>query len=93
MAARVGGAHDPKPGGERERAAIGHGVARVDRQVHEHLGQLRAVRPYRRCRRVDHRLEPDGLADEPSQHPLAFLDYVGERHRLQVEDLAAAERE
>jgi hypothetical protein len=48
-------------------AALGHGVARVDRQVDDDLLELALVRLHRAQVATVHHIEFDGLADQPAQ--------------------------
>ena len=55
---------------DRDLAAVGHGVARVDHQVHENLLDLRAIGEDRRRVRPDIRRDLNLRTDEPLQHAL-----------------------
>ncbi len=75
--ARVG---DVQPGGqvrpieprraEQQRAAIGHRIACVDRQVHEDLLDLGAVHAHAPGSRIEARHDRDALAEEALEHRL-----------------------
>ena len=76
------GVHGDVAGVDGQRAASGHGVAGVDREVHQHLVQLARVgqdRPQVTGERGD---QLDVLADGPAQH---FLDCCDDA--VQVENL------
>ena len=71
----------------------GHRVARVDREIEEHLLDLAAVRPNARERRLGLDGELDVLADDAPQHRTdAAHDLTQVEHR-RLQHLLAAERE
>ena len=65
-------------GFERQRAALGHRVAGVDRQIEQDLVDLAGIGEHRaeRRRRADD--ERDVLADQPIQHLVRVGDQVVE---------------
>ena len=82
----VGGAdHEPSP--------VGHGVAGIDGQVHDHLLDLAGVCLDSIQRRLGHDDEVDRLADEPLQHGLHAGHDAVELQHLGREHLLAAEGE
>jgi hypothetical protein len=81
------------PRRDHEAPAVGHRVARVHREVHEHLLELAGIRERLREAGREVELERDVLADEAAEHLLEAARELGERRRLRLEHLAAAERE
>ena len=74
-------------------AATGHGIARVDGQVHEHLLQLARIRLDDRGPLPSASHQADVLADEPPQHHGHRRHNGVEVHRSLFHDLAARERQ
>ena len=74
--------------------AVGHGVARVDREVQDHLLDLARVGPdVAECVGEPER-EVDVLADQPAQHALACrATTVVQIDDGRLEDLLPAERQ
>ena len=72
---------------------MGHGVARVRRQVHEHLLDLAGLHPGRGEIGRELHGELDPLADELAQQVGPRSDDRVEVHRAQAQDLLAAERQ
>jgi hypothetical protein len=81
---RIGGAADL----DVQRAALGHGVAGVDAQVHQHLQQLGRVAHHGQVL-GDVGLEHDRPMQRPPKQALCIGDHVGQRDGL-VPTLAAA---
>ena len=76
-----------------ELAAVGHGVARVHREIDDDLLQLTRVdRDAPQAGRLV-RGELDVLAEEPAQHGDDTLDDCGRVENLGLKNLIAAERE
>ena len=80
-------------GFDRQAAALLHGIARVDHEVHDDLFELPRVRPHQREIGRQHEVERDVFADEPAEH----LADAGDQH-VQIDErglqhLRAAERE
>ena len=76
--------------GEREFAAVGHGVASVEREVHDDLIDIAGVGKNRRQVGRELHVERDVFADEPAQHGDGLLDDFVERERPALDDLFAA---
>ena len=55
----IGGAH-------LQPAAVGHGVARIDREIHDHLLELRNIDLDRPQVAAVHHVERDLFADQPA---------------------------
>src|ERR1041384_4716369 len=81
------------PGLDRHPAAFGHGVARVDDQVHDRLLQLSRIRLDRVESRAQGHLQLDVLADHPAEHALHRAHQGVEIDEPGLHHLAAAERE
>ena len=87
------GVHGYVAGVDGQRAASGHGVAGVDREVHQHLVQLAGVgqdRPQVTGERGD---QLDVLADGPAQHFLDRCDDAVEVENPRPDHVAAGEDE
>ena len=78
---------------DRDRAAARHRVAGVDREVDDHLLELRGVGANRAELRVEHRQELDVLADQAAEHHVHVGDDDVQVEDARLEHLAAAERE
>lgn len=74
-------------------AAVRHHIARVDREVGEHLVDLTGVGPGPSKRRIEDGHQLDVLADQPSEHAAHPAHDRVEVEHLQLELLLAAERE
>ncbi len=81
------------PGGERQGAAGGHGVAGVDDQVEDHLLELAEVHVDRAIGRGELEVQPAVLADEAPQHGLQVADHVVQVEHPRLQRLLAAEGE
>ena len=91
VVARIGAAHVHVRGLQEEPAACGHGVARVHREVHDHLFELGRIHSQAAQGRVEAGGQLDVFADEPREH-----GHEAGEHGVQVEHarlhyLAAAE--
>ena len=78
---------------DRQRAAVGHRVARVGGEVEDHALHLRAVGLDRREPVAELDRDADVVADDALQHPLHAGDDLVEVDHARVQHLAAAERE
>ncbi len=93
MTARVGHVELHVGGLDGEAAAVGHRVARVHHQVHDHLLDLTRIGLHPpESHRGDHR-QVHVLADQPSEHRLHPGHHRVEVQHLRLEHLLAAERE
>ena len=79
--------------GDAQRAAVGHRVAGVDGEVHEHLLQARAVGEDRGQVVADGDLQLDELAERAREQRLEVGDERADVEHLGVHDLAAAEHQ
>jgi hypothetical protein len=82
--------HRVRPNGEPP--PVGHGVARVHRQVHEHLLHLARIGADVPGRGIDIHLEPDVLADDAVEHLVDTLDVRPHVDHLRLERLTSTER-
>ena len=73
--------------------AVGHRVARVDRQVHDHLLELVGIGAHAAELRRQHGHERDMLADQPPQHAVHLRDHAIEIEHFGLQHLSAAVRE
>ncbi len=78
---------------DRQRAAVGHRVARVDDEVHHHLADLLAVGADRREVGLQRKLQADLGSEQAADQVLHVRDHVVEVDRLGDRDLAPAEGE
>ena len=78
-------------GAQREPAAIGHGVARIDREIHDHLLELRDVDLDRPEIAPVHHLERDLLADQPAQQHVEIAEDLADVEHLRAQSLLARE--
>jgi len=78
---------------DRQRASVGHRVARVQGEVKKHLLHLDAIGPDGVECRVEHGHELDPLAENVAQHRDGLGDERIQLEWPQVEGLAPAERE
>ena len=79
--------------GDLQPAAAGHGVARVDREVDEHLLQLRRIGQHRARPVAGLEAERDVLADDAAQHLERALDQRPHVEQHRRDHLLAAERQ
>ena len=75
------------------RPAAGHGVARVDHEVHDDLLELTGVREHAARPSLRDDRELDVLPNQPPEHRLEALDDAREVEHARLEHLLAAERE
>ena len=75
----------------RDPPAIGHGVAGIHHQVHEHLVQLAAIRHHRREVRSELGDDLHVFADQPPQHAFGLVDHAVQVEGPRLGDLLAAE--
>ena len=78
---------------DREGAAVGHRVPRVDGQVDERLLDLRHVDPDQAQLRLQHRAEPHVFAQQALEDLLHPADHVVQVQDSRVDDLAPGEGE
>jgi hypothetical protein len=74
-------------------SAVGHGVARIDRKVHDHLVDLAAIRVGCPEFGIEGDGELDVLSYQPPQHVRDLLDDRIEVQLLGLQHLLAAEGE
>ena len=60
---------------DRQAAAVRHRIARIQRQIHEHLLDLAGIRFHASKRRRQHHRDLDLLADQPAQHLTRLLHH------------------
>ena len=80
-------------GAQRELAAVGHRVARIDHEIDDHLLELREIGLHRPEVALRHDVERDPLADQPAQQHGQVVDHVAEVDDLRAQRLLARERE
>ena len=78
---------------DRDRAAARHRVARVHREVDDHLLELRRVGTNRRELRLEHRQELDVLADQAAEHHVHVGNDGIQVEHARLQHLPAAEGE
>ncbi len=78
---------------DQQRAAVGHCVACVDRQVHQDLVHLPGVGQHRSQARAENRFQPDIFPDYPAQHLRHFKDDVVQVHFLRLNNLFPAQHQ
>ena len=78
---------------DQQRSAVGHRVARVDRQIHQDLVQLPGVCQHASQRRAQNGFQPDIFADYPPQHLLHLNDDVVQVHFLGLNNLFPAKHQ
>ena len=78
---------------ELEQPAVRHRVARVDRQVHDHLLDLPAIRPHHAEPGRGHDPECDVLAQHSTEHGAHAGQHLVEIEHRQVSHLLAAEHQ
>ena len=76
-----------------EPAAVGHRVARVHREVDDHLFELARIHPHPPGVRRRHEGQVDVLSDQPLEEIRRVLDQLVQVEHLRLEHLLAAERE
>ena len=79
--------------GDRERAALGHRIAGVDREVQDRILELVGIRQRRARPRGQVDRKPDLLAQRPAQQLLHAADQLIDVDRLGIERLAPGERQ
>ena len=77
----------------RHAPAIGHGVSRVDHEVHHDLLQLAAIGERERETGRQRQRDLDVLADQPAEHPGHVRDQAVHVERRGLQHLLTAERE
>ena len=60
---------------DRQAAAVRHRIARIQRQIHEHLLDLAGIRFHASKRRRQHHRDLDLLTDQPAQHLTRLLHH------------------
>ena len=78
---------------DSDRAAVGHGVARVHDEVHQHLFDLARIGFHRREFRLGRENIFDVFADEPGKHLAEVGDDGVQIEHARLQDLHAAEGE
>ena len=78
---------------DRQRAAVGHRVARVQGEVEQHLLHLAGIGLNRIQPGLEHRHQLDPLAEDTAQHLDGLGDERVQLERPRLEGLAPAERE
>lgn len=78
---------------DRDRAAVGHRVSAVQREIHEHLLDTGRVGKNRSELRREFRHEIDPFPEHPVEHPAELLDEVVELDHLRTHHVSAAEGE
>ena len=81
------------PGRDGERAAIRHGVARVDGEVEHGHFELRRVRQHADAGRVEVELDRDHRPERAGEQVAHALDEIGDEDRLRFDALGAGEGE
>jgi len=93
MPARIGIVELHIGGFDGERAALGHGVACVDSQFHQHLLKLAGVGADTAQIRPQFQAQVDIFPDEPLQHGPQAGHRLVQVDNLQLQHLAPAERQ
>ena len=78
-------------GAQLEPAAAGHGVAGVDREIHDHLLELRNVDLHRPQIAAVHHVQRDLFADQPPQQHVEIGQHLAEIEHLRPHRLLARE--
>ncbi len=78
---------------DAQRAALRHGVPRVDGEVDDHLLDLAGVRAHAAALRIRRRDDLDVLPEQPPQHRLDAADRLDEVDHLRLQNLPPAEGE
>ena len=78
--------------GELHRAARGHRIAGVEREIRDHLFELAAVGAHAAAG-LDRGRQLDVVAEEPREQALELADDLAQIEHLRQEHLMAAERE
>jgi hypothetical protein len=76
-----------------QAAAIRHRVARVQRQVHDHLVELRRVDPHAPARLLQREVELHAAAEQPAQHRADGGHRLVQLHHARLQRLLACEGE
>jgi len=87
------GARGDGVGDERQRPALGHGVARVQRQVEQHALQLRPVASRDRAASAQLGADRDPRVDRAHEQLHEVVDDRVHVHRRRLRDLLAGERQ
>ena len=80
-------------GSNRELPAFGHGVAGIDRQIHDNLPDLAFVCAYPPQARLQDETQLNVLPDQGPEHLLKILHHHLEVEYLRLEHLLPAERQ
>src|SRR5579872_4617219 len=75
-----------------QMAAIGHGVARIDREVHDDLLELQLIDLDRPQVAAVHNLETNLLTDQPAQHDGKVAQHFAKIENLRAQRLLARKR-
>ena len=78
---------------DRQASALRHGVAGVEREVDQHLFELRGIGAHRPQVRRQLQIDRDVLADQAVEHAAHVGDALVEHDDFRREDLPPAERE
>ena len=89
----LGRGHRLQRGLDGQAAAAGHGVAGVDREVHQHLLDLARVGLDRAGLADGADVELEVLADQPPQHAIELADDRVEIDDARLDDLPAGEQQ
>ncbi len=76
-----------------QRSAVGHGVARIDHQIHDDLLELPNVSQHEAHPRAQRELKRNVFAQQPRKELQETFDQAIEQERLGVKDLLATEGE
>ena len=77
-------------GREGQLAAVGHGIARIQRKIHDDLFDIAGISENRRQIGSQLHIKGDVLADESPQHRNRLLNNLIERERSPLDDLLSA---
>ena len=80
-------------GVKRQRAALRHRVARVHREVHQHLIERRRIDPHQLPGLLQRHFQPHPVAEQPPQHGGEFAHHRVQRQHPRLERLLPAERQ
>jgi hypothetical protein len=77
----------------RERTAGGHGVSRVQREIHQHASDLALVGPHTPQTRTETNHNFDAVTHHPPEHPLEVRDGLVQVENFGLQKLAPAKGE